>query len=249
MRYSTLDVKFEVKELFGEDASPEQMGTFTGLASVYNVTDLHGDIVLPGAFTKTVAERGGRVKLLYQHDPLAPIGIAELSDSEAGLFVKGRLSLGTEKGREAYVLMRDGVLDSMSIGYESVKAKREEGVRKLSEIKLFEVSLVTFPANVLASVQSVKALKALNELPLEERLAEFADMAAQATEEIKSGRVSAQQLTLLRDVVGALLGALAPASTPDGTPAEGAAEASVEPELLHSLGGLFTEAVELAATR
>src|SRR5436190_5181510 len=139
----SIDVPLELKSIGAEGEEP---GTFTGLASVYNNTDLHGEVVLPGAFTKTIAERPV-VKLLYQHDTWTPIGVGEISDSDAGLVIKARLALGVEKARETYELLKAGVLDSLSIGFDVIKDAVEGKVRKISEIRLWEVSVVTFPAN------------------------------------------------------------------------------------------------------
>lgn len=131
-------------------------GTFVGLASVYNVKDLHDDIVLPGAFTKTIAERP-IVKLLYQHDTREPIGVGEVSDSRAGLVIKGRLALGVQRARDTHELLKAGVLDSLSIGYDVIKSRPfKDGTRHLSEIRLWEVSVVTFPANTAAVIADVK---------------------------------------------------------------------------------------------
>jgi hypothetical protein len=152
----TLDCRFSCKTL-GQDG--ERRGEFTGLASVFNVVDLDGDIVLPGAFARSIQRSGGRVKLLYQHDTKRPIGIGEVSENEIGLVLKGRLSLGVRDGQEAYQLMLDRVLDSMSIGYEVVRSRpaRAAGAkRELVELNLFEVSPVTFAANVLATINDVK---------------------------------------------------------------------------------------------
>lgn len=132
-------------------------GTFTGTASVYGVKDLQGDVVDKGAFTKTLSERGTQVKLLWMHDQTAPIGIGTVTDSPAGLTIAGKLSLGTTKGRDVYELMKDGVIDSLSIGYDTIKKKFADGARHLQEVKLWEVSVVTFPANEDALVSAVKS--------------------------------------------------------------------------------------------
>lgn len=136
----------------------DRRGEFVGRASVFNVVDLHGDVVMPGAFANSIRETGGRTKLLYQHDTRRPIGIGEIVETSDALIVKGRLSLATRDALEAYALMLDGVLDGLSIGYETVRAdKPKGGVRKLHELKLFEVSVVTFPANVLSTIEAIKA--------------------------------------------------------------------------------------------
>lgn len=131
-------------------------GTFIGMASVYNVKDLHDDIVLPGAFAKTIAERP-LVKLLYQHDTREPIGVGEVSDSRAGLVIKGKLALGVQRARDTHELLKAGVLDSLSIGYDVIKSRPfKDGTRHLTEIRLWEVSVVTFPANTAAVIADVK---------------------------------------------------------------------------------------------
>jgi HK97 family phage prohead protease len=132
-------------------------GTFTGLASVYGVKDLQGDIVEKGAFRKTLSERGATVPILWQHDPNTPVGLGKLTDSPQGLVIEGKLSLGTTKGRDVYELLKDKVVTGLSIGFDTVKQKVENGARKLLEIKLYEVSAVVWPANEDALVSSVKS--------------------------------------------------------------------------------------------
>lgn len=149
-----LDAAFELKRLAGD-------GAFEGHASVFGVRDAYDDVVLPGAFTRTIRERGPRgVKMLWQHNARQPIGVwEEIEEDETGLFVKGRLALGTQAGREAHELLRMGAIEGLSIGYSTVNAEtgEEEGVRKLGEVDLWEISLVTFPANPAARVEAVKA--------------------------------------------------------------------------------------------
>lgn len=136
--------------------SANEDGTFVGIASVYGNTDLQGDVVDKGAFAKSLTERGNEVPILWQHDPRTPIGLGTLTDTPKGLQIAGKLSLGTEKGRDAYELLKDGVIKGLSIGYDVVKQKFQNGARHLQELALFEVSAVTFPANEEALVGSVK---------------------------------------------------------------------------------------------
>jgi HK97 family phage prohead protease len=140
---------FELKSL-NED------GSFVGVASVYGNKDLGGDVVDRGAFTKTLKERGSRVPILWQHDQKQPIGYGEVTDSADGLKIAGKLTLGVTKASEAHALMKDDVISGLSIGYDTVKQKHEGGARHLQELKLYEVSLVTFPMNEDARVSSVK---------------------------------------------------------------------------------------------
>ena len=131
-------------------------GTFTGLASVYGNKDLGGDVVERGAFTKTLQERGTDVPILWQHDQRNPIGLGTLTDGYDGLTIKGRLDLNTDEGTRAYSGLRAGYLKGLSIGYDVVKQKYDRDARRLTELKLYEVSIVTFPMNESAQIQSVK---------------------------------------------------------------------------------------------
>jgi HK97 family phage prohead protease len=148
--YMQKDFRFALKSL-------EENGTFTGLAAVYNNVDLGGDTIEPGAFAKTLADRNNEVPILYQHDSREPIGLGKLSDSREGLVVKGELVLESPVAAKAYALLKRGVLKGLSIGYDSVKSRMVDNVRRLSELKLFEISLVTFPMNESALVSGVKS--------------------------------------------------------------------------------------------
>jgi uncharacterized protein len=141
---------FEVKSVGDE-------GTFTGLASTYGGVDLGGDTIMPGAFTKTIAEKHGQVPLLMGHDTGSPIGLATLTDSPQGLVVKGELVLEADGAKSAYALLKKGVIRGLSIGYDTVKSTMAGGVRQLSELKLWEISLTAFPMNPEAMVTAVKS--------------------------------------------------------------------------------------------
>lgn len=134
--------------------------TIEGYAATWDL-DQTNDIINKGAFTKTIDEgfKNGRVKMLWQHD--APLGMpSEMFEDDRGLYVKGKISR-TQLGDEALELMRDGVVDRMSIGFSIPQNKSgftDEGVRIISEVKLFEFSPVTFPANEAAHILAVKSL-------------------------------------------------------------------------------------------
>lgn len=122
----------------------------SGYASLFDKRDQGGDVVLPGAYAKSLkalAGKGGRVKMLWQHDPAQPIGIwDEVREDGRGLYVKGRLLTEVAKGREAVALIAAGAIDGLSIGYRTVRAEKDgKGQRLLAELELWEVSLVTFP--------------------------------------------------------------------------------------------------------
>jgi HK97 family phage prohead protease len=145
------DFRFEIKSVSESD------GSFTGLASTYGNVDQQGDAVMPGAFTKTLRDAKGPFPVLAGHDTQEQIGYAELEDSAAGLMVKGKLVLHTEKAKQAYELMKAKALRGLSIGYDTVRSAMKDGVRQLTELKLYEVSVTPFPANEMAVVTGVKA--------------------------------------------------------------------------------------------
>jgi HK97 family phage prohead protease len=131
-------------------------GTFEGYGAVFGNTDRDGDIVAFGAFADSL--KGRLPALLWQHNPKEPIGRFDVvREDKKGLYVKGRLSQ-TGRGAEAYELMKMGALDGLSIGFVTREAARNAatGTRTINKADLMEVSLVTFPANELARVASVK---------------------------------------------------------------------------------------------
>ncbi|MGO4683232.1 HK97 family phage prohead protease [Hyphomicrobium sp. 2TAF46] len=136
-------------------------GVFEGYASLFNREDLGHDVIAPGAFRESLLNRGAqRIKMLFQHDPAEPIGVwDEIREDARGLYVRGRLMTAVSKAREVLELMRAGALDGLSIGFKTVRARRDaaSGVRRLEKVDLWEISVVTFPMLPGARVQSVKA--------------------------------------------------------------------------------------------
>ena len=148
--------------------------TIEGYGSTFGNIDQGGDIVHRGAFRKTLAERGNRIKLLWQHDPGEPLGrIIELREDEHGLFIKAVIS-DTARGRDALALLRDDAIEGMSIGYDPIKGGMDysevdgQPVRNLRELKLWEISLVTFPMNEAAEVTALKNAINTEQKPEEE---------------------------------------------------------------------------------
>ena len=148
------EAAFELKK------EPDQDGAFEGYASVFGIVDQGMDVVERGAFGKSIGS-GRKVKMLWQHDQHKVIGVwDEVKEDERGLFVSGRLLKGVAQAEEAMVLMRNGAIDSMSIGYRTIEAIPEGGgrIRKLMEVELHEISLVTFPMLPDAKVTAMKSV-------------------------------------------------------------------------------------------
>lgn len=135
-------------------------GSFTGSLAVYNNIDLGGDLIEPGAFTKTIQDHGNEVPLLWQHDPKTPIGMLTLVDGPAALSVKGQLCMEVPAAKNAYILIKARIVKGLSIGFDTVKDAVDGAVRHLKEIRLWEGSIVTFPMNENALITSVKARRA-----------------------------------------------------------------------------------------
>lgn len=140
----------------------DDAGIFSGYATIFGRADLGGDLIEPGAFAASLRRRGpGGIRMLFQHNPAEPIGVwAELREDGRGLFARGRLALDVGRARDVFSLMRAGALDGLSIGFRAVRARRAGGVRRLIEIDLWEVSVVTFPMLPEARVGLVKGAEA-----------------------------------------------------------------------------------------
>ncbi|MFO7758518.1 MAG: HK97 family phage prohead protease [Roseovarius sp.] len=136
--------------LEGAALSVSEAGRIEGYASLFEIPDQGGDVVVKGAYAASLtrlAAEGRRVKMLWQHDPAQPIGIwEEVREDARGLYVKGRLLDTVSRAREAAALIAAGAIDGLSIGYRTLRAvKSDKGHRLLQELELWEVSLVTFP--------------------------------------------------------------------------------------------------------
>lgn len=140
----------------------DDSGVIEGYGSVFGNLDSYSDIVAPGAFAKSLeeAKASGRMPaMLWQHNPDEPIGVwVEMREDDRGLFVKGKLA-ETQRGKEARELIKLGALTGLSIGYttRTYQVDRENDSRVLTDVQLWEVSPVTFPANSEARITGVKA--------------------------------------------------------------------------------------------
>lgn len=138
-----------------------QDGTFSGYASLFNKVDLGNDKVMKGAFRASLAGRGSTgVRMLFQHDPSEPIGTWDIiREDDRGLFVKGRITEASSRGKEVLGLMRAGAIDGLSIGFRTTKAQSDKktGIRTILKADLWEISIVTFPMLPQARVDQVKS--------------------------------------------------------------------------------------------
>jgi HK97 family phage prohead protease len=188
------DLKLEFKSIGDE-------GAFTGYAAVFNNIDLGGDIIAPGAFSKTIQEKRDHPVLLG-HNPREVIGVNKSYTEDAkGLLVEGQLVLGVQKAKETHELMKAGAIKGMSIGYDVVtdEYNRETDVRTLKEVKLWEYSFTPFPMNPEASVLAVKSIE-----EWETEMRSIMRFAAK-----QKGPLSESMIKLLDDTISALQAAKA----------------------------------------
>lgn len=160
-----LDIPLTVK-------SVGDSGEFDGYGSVFGVKDSYSDIIVPGAFAKSLAawqEKGRLPALLWQHNMSEPIGIyTEMREDETGLYLKGRLLIDDDPlAKRAHAHMKAGSLSGLSIGYvlNDYDYDNQKDAFILKDIDLWEVSLVTFPANDEARISNVKSLLERGETP------------------------------------------------------------------------------------
>ncbi len=142
--------------------SADEAGMFEGYASTFGNKDQGGDIVERGAFAKAIKARGPKgVKMLADHDPKQRVGIwEEMREDDQGLYVRGRLLTEKSNGKDAYIDLKSGALDGLSIGGRTMSDAIDgrKRARIIKEFDLYEISLVSFPMNEMARVSSVKSL-------------------------------------------------------------------------------------------
>jgi uncharacterized protein len=150
-----MNAPFQIKELGAN-------GSIAGYASVFGEVDAQRDVVAKGAFTRTLTnwkKNKGAPAMLWMHDTAEPIGVwTQMREDTRGLYVEGMLAIKTQDGADAYELLKIGAINGLSIGYTTVTSTVDSRskIRTLTDVELFEISLVTFPANMLARVHTVK---------------------------------------------------------------------------------------------
>jgi uncharacterized protein len=169
---------FELKEV-------KEDGTFVGIASVYGVEDLGGDIIDKGAFKKTISE-SPTIPILWQHKADEVIGQGVVKEWQGKVMLEAKLDLEDGTALKAYKKLKSGLIKGLSIGFSTIKSSWEdiEGrmVRHISELKLWEVSVVTFPMLPQAQVTRVKSV--------DEARIEALEKQVQALTEATSGKVT-----------------------------------------------------------
>ena len=147
-------------QIFEAKAVPDGKNLFVeGYAAVFGNEDSYNDIIVAGAFTKTIAgKEGKRIKLCLQHDMEDIVGkIVELKEDEKGLWFKAKIS-NTTMGKDLAILIEDDAINEISIGYQSIVWEVDEvrNVRLLKEVKLYEISFVSRAANPQAIIQATE---------------------------------------------------------------------------------------------
>jgi len=215
----TKQVRFELKEVTDK-------GRIVGLSAVYNTRDYGGDVIMPGAFSKTLEENGGKFPLFYAHK--VNIGVSSVEDRPEGLLTEGRVNLETLAGREIHSNVKfykeNGLDFGMSIGYLTIPDKTEykAGTRYLKEVKLFENTLTELPLNAGARVRTVKGMEGF-------------DDALEVLVDLKEGRkISRERSERLRSLASEIFALLEEAGAIEATTSTEAAPKSNEPDQDHS---------------
>lgn len=195
----------------------------SGYASHFYSVDSYGTALKKGAFRKTIRERGDKIPVLWQHNPDTPIGKPTLlKEDTTGLFFNASISEGTTHGRDVMALLRDGVPLGMSFGFQTIKDraatdddqldysgapdffKGKHGkaeVRVIEEVRLWEISAVTFPANEQATINDVRAIAE-------------ADALSSLIEHVRAGTLTDDQAALVADLVAAFTARQEPEPAP-----------------------------------
>ena len=140
----------------------EDDGRFSGYGSIFGNKDSHGEVVMEGAFRKSLdahRTKGSRPKMFWQHDMGKPIGKwLEYGEDAKGLYMEGQLNMGVQQGREAHALLKAGDIDGLSIGYRVIAAENDSKAKviRLKELQLLEVSIVSLGSNDEALINDVK---------------------------------------------------------------------------------------------
>lgn len=171
--FTTREFSAQIKAT--DDKAP---GAFSGYGSVFGNVDSYGEIVAPGAFVRSLAEKaaaGRKIPILYQHDRSEPLGVFDVCEEDPhGLRVEGTLLIDdVPRARSSFANMRVGALTGLSIGYYVRAYEVRDDQLVLTDLDLQEISVVTFPANDAARIDAVKATIARGEIPSRSQFERF----------------------------------------------------------------------------
>jgi len=142
----------------------EKNSVVKGYGSYFDNKDADNDVIMRGAYQKTIKENGERVKYLYQHNMMQPIGkMNELYEDEKGLMFVAEVPK-TQLGKDVIELMKAGVITENSVGILPIQKEDRGDYRELKEVKLFEISAVTLAANDQAKIMDVKGSKVIDDI-------------------------------------------------------------------------------------
>jgi len=153
------DLRFKNFKVDGFKQDDINQLIINGWAAVFGNVDSYGDVIQPGAFAKTITDRKDRIAFCYQHEIDEPIGkILLLEERPFGLWVE--VAISASEG-DIQTKIKEGILKEMSIGYRTINSTEtivnEQTIYNLTEIKLYEISLVTIAANELATIEGMKS--------------------------------------------------------------------------------------------
>lgn len=192
-------------------SSQDDSGTISGVAAGFgeSLVDAYGDVIGKGAFAASIRSHkaaGTMPAMLWQHDPSEPIGVwSDVAEDATGLRVKGQINLRTQRGREAMALLKQGAFRGLSIGFIAKKAESMPGgVRKLTEVELWEVSLVTFPARKEGQITEIRDMRDLEDRLRSTGLARAAAQKVAAAGWAALNRKHSETLTIIAARLAAL---------------------------------------------
>jgi HK97 family phage prohead protease len=150
---------FEYKSIAAQIKDIDEVkGVVTGYFSAFGNVDSDGDMIVPGAFTKTLKENQRRIKHLWQHDVRYPLSKPSvIKEDSYGLYFESEISK-TSYGKDVLQLYKDGVVDEHSIGFRTVRQNKKDGYNEISETVLYEGSTVTFGANPNTPFMGMKSM-------------------------------------------------------------------------------------------
>lgn len=138
-------------------ANSGEAPTFKGYASVFNGLDSYGDMIAPGAYTKTLENRDRPIRMRWNHFGPVIGKFTEIREDETGLWVEGELTPGHSVAQDAAASLKHGAVDGLSIGFRVLDAEDRGEARLLKEIELVEISIVEEPADQNALISGIKS--------------------------------------------------------------------------------------------